>query len=555
MTSGTPRGNRLLRLRVVWLPLVLIVLDGILLIVALLLAVVLVPLIVLGLLVALLIRGAINVLSGGRWWTRRRTSEEVAELEPSGLPRLTHEQRRELAMRYRPCLVFFPEESELGPPYRTGELANLIGADYHPRDVAIFLDHVRLRRGHTQWLPDLPETTEPAAIRASLGEVGESRSSLEIPWLHGGDPLKILRHLFPFSRQLRAHWAIPVPKADCGCSQVVWDRYIQILRDDAARPESERRYPHTIYARVLEAHELPEIGESHPLADAVAVQYWWFLFYNDAWNRHQGDWEGITVFLRESDDTVVPVGAAYGCHDLGRWRRWQDVTRVDEGGSTPLAGNSGPDEAGTHPLVYAARGSHASYFDHNENGYHPSMSRRLRIPFFGEYSIPSQFVLETRNAIDWVADAHSGLSCGVAVFTENVRVMPPEHILRDLPALRADDEWWWLAYRGLWGAPEFLPFFGGSGPRGPQWQGTKWSNPFRWMMRECIADETPYWLEMFAGWEPAPAPNRTTIGADESGDPHTPTLPPAPAGGGQPRSTGAAPDSLSPVGAGDGTGE
>ncbi|MGH2588491.1 MAG: hypothetical protein ACRDJE_26515, partial [Dehalococcoidia bacterium] len=370
---------------------------------------------------------------------------------------LSPEQRRALALRYRPCLVLFPEEPELGPPYRTGELAGLVGADYHPRDVAILLDHVRLRHGRTQWLPDLPETTDPAAIRASLGEPGESRSSLEVPWLHGGDPLKILRHLFPFGRQFRAHWAIPVPKTDCGCSHVVWDRYVQILQDDGARPEAEQRYPHAIYARVLEARELPEIGESHPLADAVALQYWWFLFYNDAWNRHQGDWEGITVFLRGSGDDIMPLGAAYASHDLGRWRRWQDVTRVGE--------DSELDEDGMHPLVYTARGSHASYFDYNENGYHPSMSRRLRVPFLGEYSIPSQFVLETRSATDWVADAHSGLGYGAAIFTENVRVMPPEHVLRDLPALRADDEWWWLAYRGLWGAPEFLPFFGGSGPR------------------------------------------------------------------------------------------
>lgn len=170
------------------------------------------------------------------------------------------------------------------------------------------------------------------------------------------------------------------------------------MQHDEARPAEERRYPHTLYARVLEGRELPTIGEGHPLASAVAIQYWWFLFYNDAWNRHQGDWEGITLFLhRTPDGGYAPLGAAYACHDLGRWRRWQDIEHVDD--------DRAPDPAGTHPVVYIARGSHAAYFDYNEHGYHPSMSRTLRLPFFGDYKVPSQFVLETRNATDWVADA------------------------------------------------------------------------------------------------------------------------------------------------------
>lgn len=491
-------GVRLRQLRVLWLPLLLVSLNAALVAAATLAVLLLIPIALALLLVAALLRNLLTFVSGGRWFPRRRRPEELDQSPATGRTALPDDLRERLARRYCPCLVLFPEDPELGPPYRTGELAHLAGADYHPRAVEVFLQHARLRQGRTQWLPDLPDITAVETIRASLGKVGERKSSLEIPWLHGGHPLKIFRHLFPFGRQFRTHWAVPVPKTDCGCSRAVWERYLQVVEADAARPAAERRYPHTLYARVLEGRELPEIGEHHPLSHAVALQYWWFFFYNDAWNRHQGDWESITVFLHRDPhgvpDGYAPLGAAYASHDLGRWRRWQDVERVND--------DKGGDGAGTHPVVYVARGSHASYFDYNENGYHPSMSRTLRVPFFGDYKVPSQFVLETRSAIDWVADGHSSFGNGAMVLVDAPRVMPPEHVLRDPPALRADDDWWWLAYRGLWGTPEFLPFFGGSGPRGPKWQGVKWNNPFQWVMRDCIADDLPYWLEMFASWDP-----------------------------------------------------
>lgn len=486
---------RLRQARLFWLPLALIALDGLLVLVSILLAIVILPIAAVILLLLALLRQLVAFVTRGRVFGRRRHAEPGTEA-PAGPTSLTPGERQDLAFRYRPCLVVFPERQDLGPPYRTDELAYLVGADYHPRSVDLLLRHARFRSGRAQWLPDLPGTTSIEQVRASLGSANDRESSLEIPWLHGGNPLKIMRHLFPFGRQFRAHWAVPVPKSECGCSHVVWERYMRIIDGDSARRPEEQRYRHTLYARVLEGRELPDIPESHPLASTIAVQYWWYFFYNDAWNRHQSDWEGVTVFLLPMPDGgYKPLGAAYGNHDLGRWRRWQDLQRVDDGKRA-----SGE---GSHPLVYVARGSHASYFESNPNGYHPAMTRTLRLPFFGDYRIPSQFVLETRSAIDWVADAHSASRNGAALLIDNVRVMPPEAVLRDTEQLLQDDEWWWLAYRGLWGSPEVLPFFGGSGPRGPREQGIRWSNPFQWVMRECIADDLPYWVQMFATWQAA----------------------------------------------------
>ncbi|MGE3074063.1 MAG: hypothetical protein AB7N24_12475 [Dehalococcoidia bacterium] len=502
-SSGPPEGGdffsssvRLRRARTFWVPLALVALDGLLLLLSLILAIVVLPIIFIGLMLFAFLRFLFGLVTG-----RRRKKKGAASPEdlPGSDTTLRDEERQELAEKYRPCLVLFPEDGELGPPYRTDEMAHLIGADYHPRPVSLIFNHVRLRRGRAQWLPDLPGTTSAEDIRKYIGDAQEHRSSLEIPWLHGGNPIKIVRHLFPFGRQFQAHWAIPVPKADCGCSVAVWERYVRIIEHDAARPPEERRYDRMIYARVLEGRELPEIGEGHPLSGAIAIQYWWYFFYNDAWNRHQSDWEGVTVYLLQAGDgSYRPLGAAYGTHDLGRWRRWEDLQKTGD--------DARESSDGLHPVVYVARGSHASYFEYNQNGYHPSMTRRLRVPFIGDYQVPSQFVIETRNAIDWVADADSGAGNGERLLVDKVAVMPHNKIIQDLPTLRDDEEWWWLAYRGLWGSPEVLPFFGGSGPRGPREQGIRWDNPFQWVMRECIADDLPYWIQMFAAWQEPESP-------------------------------------------------
>src|SRR5690242_17327939 len=180
---ATPPATRLRmrRMRVVWLPVLLVFLNALLLVLGVLLLLVFAPVALVFLVLVGMVRGLVYVVTGGRYGGGRHGLEEVPEQRPAARPRLTAAQRRELALRYRPCLVLFPEDADLGPPYRTGDLASIIGADYHPRPVEILLDHARLRHGKTQWLPDLPDPSGPDVIRASLGEPGESRGSLEIP--------------------------------------------------------------------------------------------------------------------------------------------------------------------------------------------------------------------------------------------------------------------------------------------------------------------------------------------------------------------------------------
>src|SRR4051812_4539540 len=82
------------------------------------------------------------------------------------------------------------------------------------------------------------------------------------------------------------------------------------------------------------------------------LQYWFFYFYND-YNligaflhagRHEGDWEMIQVRLRDE----LPDLAVYCQHAGATKRDWRQVDRIP----------------GTErPIVYVARGSHASYFE------------------------------------------------------------------------------------------------------------------------------------------------------------------------------------------------
>ncbi len=88
--------------------------------------------------------------------------------------------------------------------------------------------------------------------------------------------------------------------------------------------------------------------------DILNLQYWFFYAYNDwgngygGFNDHEGDWEGFHVFFKlEGGRPVEPP--AYVCflgHESRLTKPWEhpDVEKV-----------------GTHPVIYVAAGSHASY--------------------------------------------------------------------------------------------------------------------------------------------------------------------------------------------------
>jgi hypothetical protein len=83
------------------------------------------------------------------------------------------------------------------------------------------------------------------------------------------------------------------------------------------------------------------------------LQYWFFYFYNDynligafiKAGLHEGDWEMIQIHLTAAG---TPDRAVYAQHTNAEGRDWRQVDR--------LPGSQ-------RPIVYVARGSHASYFE------------------------------------------------------------------------------------------------------------------------------------------------------------------------------------------------
>ncbi|MFQ5921669.1 MAG: PrsW family intramembrane metalloprotease [Anaerolineales bacterium] len=179
--------------------------------------------------------------------------------------------------------------------------------------------------------------------------------------------------------------------------------------------------------------------------DRITIQYWFFYYYNDGINKHEGDWEMMQIMLGEGG---VPEWVVLSQHHGGTRRSWAQ-TRIEEG---------------THPAVYVALGSHANYFFPNE--VYP-------------YGV-------TVGNLDVHVSDRTGASGRVS---PNVISVPGrEDVLTD-PAAWGGLEW--LPYGGLWGELALQSDFGG--PLGPAFKGEQWDSPYAWGMAQPL--DTEQWYE------------------------------------------------------------
>jgi hypothetical protein len=176
-----------------------------------------------------------------------------------------------------------------------------------------------------------------------------------------------------------------------------------------------------VYAHVVSEPDRPGF---------VALQYWFFWYHNPAKNDHEGDWEFIQLLFEADTVTdalaVEPAVVGYAQHTGGERADWDDPKLH---------------KVGVRPVVYPAKGSHASYFD---------------------------------QALYLGRSGHEGFGCDNT--DGAMRRLDPAVVLLPDDVTDSSDRFAWLTFRGRWGQREagFL-----NGPTGPMAK-ARWTEPVAW---------------------------------------------------------------------------
>ncbi len=280
--------------------------------------------------------------------------------------------QRQLVEAYSPIVMLRAQEN---PPCDTSE------EQFEPTTVNVMLGNPRVN------LVRPPESGEPEIVRpkptaADIAGLG-ARWHLDVP----GNPL------------------------NAGCTYA---------RDFAALKAAGEAPPLTY------AHIARERGHS-----GLVVQYWFFYYFNQFNDVHEGDWEGMQIAFDANRArkalSTGPSGIALFQHGGGEKASWDDDKVQKEG---------------THPVVYPAAGSHATFYD----------------------------------AAIYVENGQGGSGLGCDNTTEPLRRVEPRPVL--IPTNPAPgSRFQWLTYDGHWGEKEKSY---NNGPTGPTTK-TQWRAPFTWM--------------------------------------------------------------------------
>lgn len=214
--------------------------------------------------------------------------------------------------------------------------------------------------------------------------------------------------------------------------------------------KSEGQAPPITYAHIAR-----ETGHS-----GLVVQYWFFYYFNQFNDVHEGDWEGMQIsFNADAPAQALAAGPsqiALFQHAGGERAEWDD-TKVQK--------------EDTHPIVYPAAGSHATFYDE------------------------AVYIQNGKNG--------SGVGCDNT--SEPVTRAEPEPVIVPTHG-PPGSEYQWLSYLGHWGQRE-KGF--NNGPTGPVTKG-QWLEPFTWM--EGIRQDSP---KLPGGSLLGPAPSTAFCGAIE----------------------------------------
>ena len=199
---------------------------------------------------------------------------------------------------------------------------------------------------------------------------------------------------------------------------------------DFAALKKRGKVPAVTYARIAS-----EVG-----FHGLVVQYWFYYYFNQFNDVHESDWEGMQIAFDASTPEQAlakgPSKVVLFQHAGGETADWED-DKVQK--------------RGTHPIVYPAAGSHATFYD-------------------------DAVYLQT-------GQGGSGLGCDNT--TEPLRQLTPRPVLVPTAPTR-DGPFPWLTYRGQWGQKE-KGF--NNGPAGPNTK-VVWKTPFTWMDSARLASPT-----------------------------------------------------------------
>ena len=232
-----------------------------------------------------------------------------------------------------------------------------------------------------------------------------------------------------------------------------------------------KNFPNTAYVHIYKR----TIEQYKATYDSVTViQYKYFYPYNDWWNNHEGDWQGIDVVVSSrSPATAEFLGVEYRFH--GAWLSYYKDYGDKPGITDSFVFNAVGDvrlAAHTHPVAYIGAGSHASY----------PIGGDIKLFSFLE-TLPSSGGAEAEGGVsgaaitgDWEHMTHTGLVLSTLADgahndlweSYNLVLLPdPDPTNTNNMGLTSDMSW--LGAQVHWGTPFVAspPSSGNKSPKGP----------------------------------------------------------------------------------------
>jgi hypothetical protein len=190
------------------------------------------------------------------------------------------------------------------------------------------------------------------------------------------------------------------------------------------------------FAALRRAGRAPAVTYAHiarePGHSGFALQYWFYYYFNQFNDLHESDWEGMQLAFRAH----TPAQA------LGGGSPYEIVLFQHSGGEHADWDNHKVQRRGTHPVVFSAAGSHATFY----------------------------------SSALYLGNGQGGSGVGCDNTTAPLTTVTPRPILLpDAPV--ASGPFAWLSFTGRWGQRE-AGF--NNGPTGPNTK-TVWRDPFTWM--------------------------------------------------------------------------